>query len=232
MDDLEIISSSEETILYKLEDLSRLNDKTLKNLKWPEGVRSKMFILTGKTDEDEKIFAALPGTAPVWGLYSADKADLVADESVPFLPSIRLRPLKALYDVRKAYLDTRESWYRARNAEVTPRQIAENKNFLENFLPESRHVCFEKSGKPAGLLLLNEYSDYLGKLADLVTWAWEEPALNADERRVIHAAMGAWLGVNAEGRVHAYAAASNPGAIRLFKDLGFRLEAVRLVKEK
>ena len=231
MDDLEIISSSEETILYKLENLSKLNDKTLKKLKWPEGVRSKLFILTGRTDEDEKTFAALAGTAPVWGLYSADKADLVVDESVPFLPSIRLRPLKALYDVRKAYLDTRESWYRERNAKASPRQTAENNNFLENFLPESRYVCFEKSGKPAGLLLLNEYSDYLGKLADLVTWVWEEPSLNSDERRVIHAAMGAWLGTNAEGRVHAYAAAANAGAIKLYKELGFRLEAVRVAKE-
>jgi RimJ/RimL family protein N-acetyltransferase len=232
MEDLEIIAGSEETILYKLEDLSRLTDKALKKMKWPAGARSRMFILTGKTDEDEKVLGAITVKDSVWGLYSADKADLVVDESVPFLPSIRLRPLKALYDVRKAYLDTRADWYRARGAEMTPRQQAESKKFTENSLPESRYVCFEKGGKVAGLLLLNEYSDYLGKLTDLVTWVWEEPSLDSAERRVIHAAMAAWLGVNAEGRVQAYVAASNPGAIKLFKDLGFRLEAVRVVKEK
>ena len=232
MDALEIISSSEETILYKLEDLARLADKTIKKMKWPAGIKSKMFIATGKTDEDEKIFSAITGKDQVWGLYSSDKAELVVDESVPFLPSIRLKPLKALYDVRKAYLDTRESWYRVRNVEMTPRQIAENKNFLENFLPESRYVCFEKSGKLAGLILLNEYADYLGKLTDLVTWAWVEPALGGDELRVIQSAMAAWLGKTAEGRVHAYVAASNPGSIKMFKELGFRLEAVSVLKEK
>lgn len=232
MEDLEIISSSEETILYKLEDLSRLTDKTLKKMKWPAGIRSKVFILTGKPDEDEKVFGAITAKDSVWGLYSADKEELVVDESVPFLPSIRLRPLKALYDVRKAYLDTRESWYRVRNAEVTQLQIAENKNFLENFLPESRYVCFEKGGKLAGLLLLNEYSDYLGKLADIIPWVWEEPSLDSAERRVIRSAMAAWLAENAEGRVHAYAAAFNLNNIKLFKELGFRLEAVRVVKEK
>lgn len=232
MDQLEIISSGEGTILYKLEDLSRLTDQTLKKLQWPEDVRSRMFILTGRTDEDEKIFGALAADAPVWGLYAADKADLKVNEDVPFLPSIKLRPLKAVFDVRKAYLDTREAWYRARGAAMTPRQEAESKNFTENSLPESRYLCLEKSGKLAGLLLLNEYSDYLGKLADLVTWVWEEPSLNGEERRVVRAAMGAWLGLNAEGRVHAYAAASNAEAVKLYKELGFRLEAVRVVGKK
>ncbi len=232
MDQLEIISSGEGTILYKLEDLSMLTNAKLKKMDWPEGVRSRMFILTGKPDGDEKTFGALAPEARVWGLYAADKSELEVNEDVPFLPSIKLRPLKAVSDVRKAYLDTRAAWYSSRSAAMTPRQEAESRNFTENSLPESRYLCLEKGGKIAGLLLLNEYSDYLGKLADLVTWAWEEPSLNGDERRVIHAAMGAWLGLNAEERVHAYAAAANAGAIKLFKELGFRLEAVRVVGKK
>lgn len=231
MEDLEIISGSEEMVLYKLEDLSRLNDKTLKNMKWPEGVRSKIFILTGKTDADLEVFEAISAKDSVWGLYAADKSDFTVNEDVPFLPSIRLRPLKALSDVRKAYLDTREGWYRERKVEMTPRQIAENRNFLENFLPESRCLCLEKGGKLAGLLLLNEYSDYLGKLADLIPWVWVEASLNGDERQVIHAAMEAWLAKNVADRAQAYVAASNPRSIKFFKELGFRLEAVRVIRE-
>ena len=232
MDELEIISSGSETVLYKLDDLARINDKTLQGLKWPDGIRSRLFILTGKADEDEKVFAALAAKDPVWGLYAADRTDFKVNEDVPFLPSIKLKPLKALSDVRKAYLDTREGWYRSRNAEMTPRQQAENRNFLENFLPETRYLCLEKSGKLAGLLLLNEYSDYLGKLADLVPWVWVEPSLDPDARQVVHAAMAAWLAGNVEGRVHAYVAASNPRSQKFFKKLGFRLEAVRVLKEK
>lgn len=232
MENIEITSNGKEMTVYKLEDLSRLTDKAVKELKWPAGMRSKMFILTGKTDADLEVFGAIGAKDSVWGLYAADKSDFAVNEDVPFLPSIKIKPLKALSDVRKAYLDTREGWYRDRKMEMTPRQIAENRNFLENFLPDSRYLCLEKSGKLAGLLLLNEYSDYLGKLADLIPWVWVEASLNADERQVIHAAMEAWLAKNAEGRVQAYVAASNPRSMKFFKELGFRLEAVRVLKEK
>jgi len=232
MDKLEIISNGKEMTVNKLEDLSKLTDKAIKGLKWPAGMKSKMFVLTGKTDTDLEVFGALTAKDSVWGLYAADKTELIVNEDVPFLPSIKIKPLKALSDVRKAYLETREGWYRDRKVEMTPRQVAETRNFLENFLPESSYLCLEKSGKLAGLLLLNEYSDYLGKMADLIPWVWVEASLDAAERQVVHAAMAAWLQRNVEERVQAYVAASNPRSMKFFKELGFRLEAVRVLKDK
>lgn len=232
MDDLEIISGTAQQAVYKLNDLSMLTDKAVKEMKWPDGLRSKMFVVTGETGAEQEILGALAEKGAVWGLYSADRAGLVQGTRVPSLPSVRARTIKKPEELERLYTETREGWYRSRNEAMTPRQTAETKDFVERFLPESRYLYLEKSGKRAGLLMLNEYVDYRGRPADLIPWVWVESSLDQDARRVVHAAMAAWLGENVSGRVQAYVASSNLRSQKFFRKLGFRLEAVRVLGEK
>lgn len=232
MNDLKIISSTEKSVVYKLGGLSALKEKAVEDLEWADGLRSKIFAVTGKTGKEQEILGALPEKSAVWGLYAAAGPGLIADARAPFLPSIRRITVKKQDEIKRLYLNTRDSWYRSRNEAMTPRQAAEAQDFIERFLPESRHVYFEKSRKPAGLLMLNEYRDYLGRPADMVPWVWVEPSLKSDERRVVHAAMTAWLAGSAQGPVQAYVASSNIRAQKFFRKLGFRLEAVCVLKGK
>ena len=232
MKKLELISTTDKSAVYNQPDLAALTGPELKKMRWAKGLVSKTYVLTGDISREAEVLAALPSDLAVWGLYAAQKADLVVPANVAFTPSIRRVGLKKFEDVKQAYLATRASWQSARPGALTPRQAAETEEVIKNLLPEALNVYFEVSRKPAGMLLLNSYCDYLGEAAELIPWVWVDPALGAHERGILHAAMAAWLQGSITASVHAYVAADNPRAQEFFKAMGFALEAVYVMKEK
>lgn len=232
MTKLKTLLTSEKSAVYELPDLAALTGPALKKTRWAKGLVSKTYVLTGDISREAEVLAALPADLAVWGLYSAQKADLVVPANVAFTPSIRRVGLKKFEDVKQAYLATRASWQSARTGALTPRQAAETEEVIKNLLPEALNVYFEISRKPAGMLLLNSYCDYLGEAAELIPWVWVDPALEAHESKILRAAMAAWLQGSITGSAQAYVAADNPRGRDFFKEMGFMLEAVCVMKEK
>lgn len=227
---MEIIKRLDNRVICRLPSLRLINDGFLSQLSWADGIEKFIILFDSPIDDEWAGLSGITGVDRVWLVYSAIRAEIPAGTVNQTHFTETALPLAQ--ELAALFSESRLAYYRSMNRDLTERQLAESKAFVEKVLPGSRRICLQKDGKPVALLMLVEAKDFDGKPVDWVPWVWIEKTLTPKEREVVHSRFRQWLKDGALERVQCSISSSNGRSQKFFRKLGFKPECIHILKEK
>lgn len=227
---MEIIQKLDNRIICRLPSIQSLNDDFISRLAWPAGIEKYIVLSNAPINYEWETLSGITGVDRVWLVYSAIRAEIAAgaERQAQFVET----PFPLAQELAALFSETRLAYYRSINRELTERQLAESKAFVEKVLPGSRRIGLQKDGVPIALIMLVEAKDYDGKPVDWVPWVWIERTLASKEREIVHNRFRQWLKAGALERVQCSISSSNSRSQKFFRKLGFKPECIHILKEK
>ena len=215
-------------ILYKINDISGLNNKLIESLEWPENGSMLGFVFK-PVSLDKKPFRVKLSSKYIVnvGYCSQGKGLKKLGKSVP-QAGIEIRVPKSFAELKRVWKLVENYYCLFGGKYVTKAFKKEGKVFEAKYLKKTRSVIIIKEGKPMGLFSMLAYKGTLEKTHDLMAIHQVLPGLSARERNSAYYQVAQWMKKNATKQMIVSVNNIDVVSRKFFIGLGFRPSRVIL----
>lgn len=225
---MEHIKTINNAAICRLESISDVTAEFVQNLQWEQGIEKMAFFFKKPLANEWEVLNAISLQDKAWVIYSIERTKLTgADAGGNHFIITELPDEKELADI---ILSSRENYYRSIGRELSPRQVLEQRGFLEKGLSRTRRMCVKKGGIAVALIMLVENTDLNGDAVDWIPWVWVDGLLMEEERGRIHGFFREWLKGGSLPRIQCSVASYNARSQKFFRKMGFNPECVQILK--
>ncbi|MCK4935542.1 MAG: hypothetical protein KAR84_01705 [Elusimicrobiales bacterium] len=222
-------------ILYKINDISKLNNKLIESLEWPENMLMMGFDFKSAQLDKKKTFS-IKVSSKYGGRVaycSQGKGLKNIGESVP-QAGIELREPKNFEELRKVHRKILSSYFKLAGKSISVKYKKLFKEYSEKYLKKVNPIVIVKGKKVVGLFAILNDKGASGKVYDTMAWHNLLPGLSSRERKSAYYQAAKWIKENATRQVAVVVDNFDPASRKFFIGLGFkpyRLIITRLDKK-
>lgn len=230
--ELPILFSNETIVVYKLDDMARLDDAFVGKLEWPAGRKGQIFTSGGPIAEELLLNPRFTYSRDFTFQFNFSASREWLKGEVPAASAVKPAGTPSLEKHRPLYIKIKQrifsqlTWYNE-NPEEDKREV----EAFERKVNAYKVGYWEKDGMAAGIVALRKWKDYLQQPVDWISWVLVEEALSREERAATHAYISAWLKENAGPKVECLVQSFNVRSLKFFIKLGFKPVALHVYKE-
>ena len=210
-------------VMYKINDISGLNNKLIESLDWPEDFSAISFDFKSSQLDEKKTFS-IKVSSKYGGRVaycSQGKGLKNIGKSVP-QAGIELRPPKSFAELKKVHKEIIEYYYRLGGKYVTKNFKKFVEEHGEKYLKKVNPIVIVKSKKVVGLFAILNDKGASGKVYDTMAWHNLLPGLSSRERKSAYYQAAKWIKENATRQVAVVVDNFDPASRKFFIGLGFK----------
>lgn len=228
---LEIIYKKGRKIVYKIDSCDRITEGFIAQLKWPPEITGLIFVFEQAIVNETQIMAKLPLSIDAGVVYSSSRNSLPAAEEVGNTHVVAAQ-IKDAEMLARLYLACREKVFApvAGIRQIPEIDMAVMMAKMRDQLANAKIGYWERSGIPAGAIVVTKWHDYADRPVEWIPWIWIDPNIPLEDRKSLHGLISGWLKANIDGKVQCVVDSYNVRSQKFFKKLGFIPECVHIVK--
>jgi len=225
---LELVKKSDNKLVYRIDAFTMLTTDFIQSLQWPDNINVINFVFKSPIENEDRILAGLPHSPDVGVVYSLKKFKTLTEPAVAAVLQVKV---PGANELAKMYLACRERVFAHVPEKVIP---AIDMNVvlakMENQIKSAKIGYWEVKAKPAGAIVVTRLANNADVSVQWVPWVWIDDSLLAEERRLLHARIRAWLLENIDQEVQCVVNSFNVRSQKFFRKMGFVPECIRIVK--
>lgn len=225
---LELVKRLDNKIVYRIDNLTMLTTDFILALQWPEKINVINFIFRCPIENEDRVLAGLPYSPDVGVVYSMRKSKTLTTLTGDTVLQVKAPGVKEL---AKMYLACRDRVFAHVPEKILPAiDMPAVLVKMENQIKSAKIGYWEVKARPAGAIVVTRLANNADAAVEWVPWVWIDDNLLAEERRLLHARIRAWLTENIDQEVQCVVNSFNVRSQKFFRKMGFVPECVRIVK--
>jgi len=231
-DQFPVLFENETIIVRRLDDISRVDDAFVQDLKWPAGRKGQIFAFDNPIPAESFLSPRFTYSKDFsFHLNFSARREWLKGEQ-PAVSGVRpaatpsLEKHGQLYIKIKRRIFSQLPWVKE-DPEEDKRALAA----FEGKVDAYKIGYWENGGESAGIIAVRKWKDYMQQPVDWVSWVLVEESLSREDRASTHAYIGAWLKDNVPSRVECVIGSFNTRSHKFFMKLGFKPVALHVYKE-